>query len=541
MEAQLSESSVFPSQSYAASFFSKFPTDSRFLKVSHQSFMPVRVIDGKDIEFSLDRYSAGNVLLIQDTTLNVRLQILTSDGISLPIASKFVAPRNNILHTLFSSVALHINDVQISSAPDNYCYKAYITNAISYSAPAKSTHLELQGYIEDTYGYFDSANPEINMGFGQRMNLFRSNMNSNFGYRPEGAMFSGRLYHELSSCETGLPPNTKVRIVLTKNKDSFILQCPENDDEKYQVKITNIFLTVPIAQLSQNVYDELSYLMSKKPVTIQFRKFEVLPISVPKDKQDYQSGDLFTDGDLPCRIILAFVDAKARLGDYHKNPYNFLRKWEIEQEAATSVEHRIKYLEELVQKLSRNQSILHDETESATLSGASSADPQATSFGSSSGPNLVSSQPSTSAGPSTSATDMTSSTVTTRSISSNLSRQTAASVASLQSTSDTVNIDDQINSLLAQKLKQFFPNMHSNDANDASIADDETLVWISNIKVTINNAPVDQIEDSQTEDECLNSYFRLCQTIGVLNSPFASGISYDAFRYLNIYIYTLYG
>ena len=72
MEAQLSESSVFPSQSYAASFFTKFPTDSRFLKVSHQSFMPVRIIDGKDIEFSLDRYSAGNV--VWTTMKNISLK-----------------------------------------------------------------------------------------------------------------------------------------------------------------------------------------------------------------------------------------------------------------------------------------------------------------------------------------------------------------------------------------------------------------------------------------------------------------------------------
>jgi len=531
MEAQLSESSVFPSQSYAASFFTKFPTDSRFLKVSHQSFMPVRIIDGKDIEFSLDRYTAGNVIMIQDTILNVRLQILKADGVSLPDKTKNVAPRNNILHTLFSSVALHINNVQISSAPENYCYKAYFTNVISYSQPAKNTHLKLQGYEDDTVGFFDSADPLVNTGFAVRNVLFRKNFNAKKEYRAEGAMFSGRLYHELSSCETGLPPNTKVRIVLTKNKDSFILQCPEDDDEKYQVKITNIFLTVPIAQLSQNVYDELSYLMSKKentkPVTIQYRKFEVLPISVPKYKQDYQTGDLFTDGDLPCRIILAFVDAKARLGDYHKNPYYFLRKWEIEQEEAapiaSKVEKRINYLEEIVQKLSRNQTNLPDETEPATLSGASSAVPVETS----SGPNLLSSQTSTSAGPLTSGTVKTSSTVTTRSTSAGLSRQSAVSVTSLQPTTDTVNIEDRINSLLSQKLEQLLPK--KNDA--LAISDNKAFVWISNIKVTLNNALIDQIDDSQSKDECLNSYYRLCQTTGVLNSPFANGISYDQFRY----------
>jgi hypothetical protein len=62
------------------------------------------------------------------------------------------------------------------------------------------------------------------------------------------------------------------------------------------------------------------------------------------------------------------------------------------------------------------------------------------------------------------------------------------------------------------------------------LEDTKTYVWISNIKVTLNNNLVDQIDDSQSEDECLNSYYRLCQTTGVLNTPFSNGITYEEFR-----------
>ncbi len=497
MEAQLSESSVFPAQSYAASFFTKFPTDSRFLKVAHQSFMPVRIIDGKDIEFSLDRYSAGNVIMIQDTTLNVRFQILKADG-TLPDTAKNVAPRNNILHTLFSSVTLHINNVQLSTAPDNYCYKAYFTNLMSYPSSAKGTHLELQGYSEDTESFFDSGIPAVNYGFGFRNRLFRRNFNENFGYRQDGACFTGRLYHELSSCETGLPPNTKVRIVLTKNKDSFILQAAKEDNEQYQVKITNIYLTVPIAQLSNNVFDELSYLMSKKedtkPVTIQFRKFEVLPMSVPKFKQDYQTGDLFVDGDLPCRIVIAFVDAKSRLGSYHKNPYFFQRKWEIDTEtnpSPLSVEQRIHYLEDLlqqqqqlVQRLSRN---LQEPVPQQQTTGPISA-------------------------------------------SQTLPASQQPSLPRPQQEDDNleVSFEERVNLLITKKLEQLL--MSSSFKKTNTLEDTKTFVWISSIKVTLNNSLIDQIDDSQTEDECLNSYYRLCQTTGVLYTPFTNGITYEQFR-----------
>ena len=55
MEAQLTEASTYPSQIYANSFFSEYPTDARFLQCSFQKIMPTSSIDGKTIEFNLDR------------------------------------------------------------------------------------------------------------------------------------------------------------------------------------------------------------------------------------------------------------------------------------------------------------------------------------------------------------------------------------------------------------------------------------------------------------------------------------------------------
>jgi hypothetical protein len=66
-------------------------------------------------------------------------------------------------------------------------------------------------------------------------------------------------------------------------------------------------------------------------------------------------------------------------------------------------EQRLRHLEELVQQFTQNQSYLPNETEPATLSGASSGPLPEKLSGASSGPNFVSSQPSIFAGPSTSA------------------------------------------------------------------------------------------------------------------------------------------
>ena len=70
--------------------------------------------------------------------------------------------------------------------------------------------------------------------------------------------------HDLVSCETGLPPNTKVKIELDKNDDAFVLMTKEEDNEKYRVKILNISLFVPVAQLSSQVFQETANFWRKK-------------------------------------------------------------------------------------------------------------------------------------------------------------------------------------------------------------------------------------------------------------------------------------
>jgi hypothetical protein len=83
---------------------------------------------------------------------------------------------------------------------------------------------------------------------------------------------------------------------------------------------------------------------------------------------------------------------------------------------------------------------------------------------------------------------------------------------------------------LEQILPPFYQKMFLKKTPGTEVEDAKSYVWISNIKVTLNNNLIDQIDDSQSEDECLNSYYRLCQTTGVLNTPFSNGIGYEAFR-----------
>ena len=302
MEGQLREPLSFPAQIYAESFFRKLPVDARFLQCTYQKFVPSSSIDGKTIEFNLDRYDVGNIYLIQDSCLEVNCVITKNDG-TLPAKSANVGVINNTLHSLFDAVRLTINDLPLTVSPSHYPYKAYITNTLTYSTEVKSAQLQTQGYYGDTSEHMDFSSD--NSGFQERMNLFRKDFDPVNDYKADGTTFFGRLLHDLVSCSTGLPPNTKIKFELDRTDDAFVIFCPTTDTEKYKLKILNISMYVPVAQLSNSVFSEINTILTRKSEPkvfgIHYRRLEVRPISLPRNKLEYNSDGLFVDSELPVK------------------------------------------------------------------------------------------------------------------------------------------------------------------------------------------------------------------------------------------------
>ena len=200
MEAQLNESSTIPSQIYAESFFSDFPTDARFLQCTHHKVMPTSSVESSTIEFNLDRFEAANIWQIQETYVQARIEITTANG-SVLGSDKQVAPVNNMIHSLFESVRITVNDFLISTSSNHYPYKSYISTCLTYSTMAKNSHLHTQGYYQDLSSHMGPV--DTNTGWVERRNLFREQNDPTKAYRAGGTTFFARLSHDLVSCTTG--------------------------------------------------------------------------------------------------------------------------------------------------------------------------------------------------------------------------------------------------------------------------------------------------------------------------------------------------
>jgi len=131
-------------------------------------------------------------------------------------------------------------------------------------------------------------------------------------------------------------------------KDQFCLMREEADTENYKIKLLTCFLYVPVAQLSAATFSEIERVLTAKSVALHYRKIEIRNISLVKGKEEYNSENLFSN-DLPCRIVICFIESKNKTGEFNSNPYFFRRSWKYTVQSSNELQQvteRERFLEQ---------------------------------------------------------------------------------------------------------------------------------------------------------------------------------------------------
>ncbi len=254
--------------------------------------------------------------------LKLELELCKADG-SAPDSSKNVAPINNVLHSLFKECKVYIEDYLINDNNENYAFKAFMIDTLSYDMNAKYSFLQTQGYYQDTPFQMDSGG---NASFGIRRDLFKNSSKSAYTTNP--VTFVGKLHSDLLSCECGIIPGIALKVELTRADIDFTLMIPDiTDTEKYQLKIKEATLLCSVATLSTDHYLKLQQNLETKQAAIYYKRVQVQNKAIPANSKTFVSENLFSATLMPSRLILAFLPTTAFLGDRTKNPFNFGRKW----------------------------------------------------------------------------------------------------------------------------------------------------------------------------------------------------------------------
>ena len=277
----------------------------------------------------------------------------------------------------------------------------------------------------------------------------------------------------------------------------------KSDTLNYKVKILNIALFVPVAQLSANVFNEISTILSRKnepkAISIHYRRIEIRPISLPKNKEEYYSESLFQDADLPCRIVVCFVETAHKNGTPTSNPFAFQRSWTIPKSEKDSKNYYEEKSTSNLERLVDDRFCRLEKQFTSLIASFSQAQPQP------------------------------------------IKRKTRGKKTDSLPQSDC---SDPCTSQEANdRLRQFIEESENqkkcllDDSQSDLISDDLSVVgetkqiYIKKVDCQLNSNSLDQVEDKSTEDECMQMYWRMFKFNGQLNSLFSNGITYDDFRY----------
>ena len=199
---------------------------------------------------SIHFHIAGNATQYVDlgqSEMYVRLRIDKVDGDFEEDDSAL--PIDQIFHTMWSSVDVSLNQVQVSTSGTNYMYKAAIENLLNYSRLTKDIQLSAIGMTPDTANFNSTK-----AGQGNATTGFNSGLVAHkelFGDDGHGSCeFTGPLLADICNQGRLILDNVDIDINLWPSKDEFRLILDPNTIN-CKLTIEEIYLNVCKVQVNK--------------------------------------------------------------------------------------------------------------------------------------------------------------------------------------------------------------------------------------------------------------------------------------------------
>ena len=250
---------------------------------------------------------------LSQSYLYVKFKITKADGTDLD-ADSSVAPTNNFLHSMFSSVDLYLNNKLVSSNLDTYPYRAYIENLLSYNTDSKVTHLRASElWIKDTGGKFDAlAHDGDNAGLKKRIEEIAESKTTEL---------CGRIHLDMFHQEKYLPNGIEMRLKLNRSSSTFCLTGNAGAPQS-KVVFETVSFNVRNVEILPVIANDLNQVIAQQNMKIPIRRVEVKTFTVGTGLQSKVEDHLF-QGQLPKRIFIGMVRNDALNGVFTRNPFHF--------------------------------------------------------------------------------------------------------------------------------------------------------------------------------------------------------------------------
>ncbi|XP_073525424.1 uncharacterized protein F54H12.2-like [Phyllobates terribilis] len=250
---------------------------------------------------------------LNNTLLTVQCRILKPDGTAL-VAGTRVGLINYPIATLFNPVDITLGDRLISQSDNLYSYRAYIETLLNYSTQTLRSQFTAGLFYKHTAGHHQTTvlhSENQNHGFASRAHATRLS-------KPVELM--GPIFGDIFNQPKLILNGLDLKIKLSRNKDSFCLMTPEQ--EQFKVQIVNSALYVKRVQVSLAIRIGHSQTLLTSPTKYALDRAFLKVYSIPGGTRNSNHENLFL-GQIPKTVILCFVDNEAFSGSYQKNPLCF--------------------------------------------------------------------------------------------------------------------------------------------------------------------------------------------------------------------------
>lgn len=277
-------------------------------EVEYLEYKPTASIENDgEIEFNI-LPSDDHYIDVSQTYLSLCASIV-DDDYGIIDDDDNVGTVNLPFHSFFSNVSVALNNKTLSPPTHLYPYRAYFETLFNYNCTAKESHQTLALYYKDTAGKMNSLTE--NLGLLERKKHFEKSKIV--------AMF-GKVSTDILGQSKFLINGVGLNIVFSRAKAAFCLM--HAGTQKYCVKIHSAILHVKRVKIAPSIllahHKVLQTATAKYPVS----RVDVKNFTIPNGSSTH-SIDVVFSGQLPVRVIIAFVLNSAVNGSAPQNPFNF--------------------------------------------------------------------------------------------------------------------------------------------------------------------------------------------------------------------------
>ena len=249
--------------------FSVPPSQTSLEEGSFIKYHPVSVLASTDlIKFTISAENS-NYIDLDNSFLYVRASVTTAAGADLA-KNLEIAPDSNFLHTLWTQVDVYLNGSLVTQSNNNYPYRAYIENLLSFGQEAKKSQLSALLLHRNTSEHFDTREA-TNLGYTKQKSLAAESKEIDM---------RGKLHLDLFFQNRYLLNGVEVRLRLIRSNDLFCLHGNANQaDNKVSLKEVTLF----VRKVKPNPAIQLAHVKALQHGTAKYplRRVEVKSFTVP--------------------------------------------------------------------------------------------------------------------------------------------------------------------------------------------------------------------------------------------------------------------